>query len=380
MMSMSINDDGLVVFHRPWIDWLRASAVFGVMAYHGNNATSGIGLVSGTGWVGVDLFFVLSGFLVTSAWLRKPNVGVFLHKRGRRVLPALWACLAIGLGSAAIMGSPFTVFGLMKEGIANLVFAGNALPLMTPSPKALGPLWSLSVEVQFWFLIPLCAPLVQKCARKWRLRTAMALLALPLLMRLLAMLSVHGLVAPYRNAETHAIFGSVIYALLPTHMDGLLMGMFLAVDDGIWIANGSIRKCAIALIPIVMAVGAPFRTYLPRPMWVGLFQYTFLAIGFATLVSIAWKSLDDRPAPAPIRWVSDRIFSLYLAQAIVGVVLGPLVAMSLTSGPVGQVVLMMLFVGASTGAGAVLYRQVEARFAANSSSRSRCALSDRAGS
>ena len=59
---------------RPFIDWLRAAAVLSVMLYHGNGARHGLGVVTGTGWVGVDLFFVLSGFLVTRSWLMKPDI------------------------------------------------------------------------------------------------------------------------------------------------------------------------------------------------------------------------------------------------------------------------------------------------------------------
>lgn len=347
---------------RPWIDWLRALAVFGVMLYHGNGATKGFGLVTGTGWAGVDLFFVLSGFLVAQTWLRKPELGTFLRRRARRVLPAFWTCLAVGLGCAWSLGAPYSLSGVLKEATGNLLFFGNVLPVAASFQVALGPLWSLASEVQFWLLVPILAPWVLEASKRNKWGTLALLMAAPLVLRGIAFTVIPGMVAPYGSQAEHTMFGPVIYALLPTHMDGLLLGVFLAAVKGDWLPSEGVEFAVVLLAPLAMALGAPFRTYMARPLWLGLFQYTALALGFAAAVSLAWRKTDAPPAPPAIAWASDRIFSLYLAQAIAGVALGPLVAVSREFGTLVQLIVLGIFVAVSIGIGSILYSQVEARF------------------
>jgi len=348
---------------RPWIDWLRALAVFGVMLYHGNAATKGLGLVTSTGWAGVDLFFVLSGFLVAQAWLHKPDLGTFLRRRARRVLPAFWACLVVGLGCAWSMGTPYSLGGVIKEAAGNLLFIGNVLPMVATFQIALGPLWSLASEIQFWLLVPILAPWVLEASKRSKWGTLALLMAVPVVIRGIAFAAIPGMVAPYGCQAEHTMFGPVIYAILPTHMDGLLLGVFLAAVQGEWLPSERVEGAVMLLAPFAMVLGAPFRTYMARPLWLGLFQYTALALGFAAAVTMAWRKTGARPAPPAITWASDRIFSLYLAQAVAGVALGPLVAASREFSTLVQLIVLGIFVVVSIGIGALLYRQVEARFA-----------------
>jgi len=350
-----------MIQRRPFIDWLRAAAVLSVMLYHGNGAREGLGVATGNGWVGVDLFFVLSGFLVTRSWFLKPDLSDYLKKRAQRVLPAFWACLLFGLGLGWLMGAPGR--DVLTEAAYNLIFAGNQLPMAAKFPILLGPLWSLATEVQFWLLVPFLAPLVHRHAwvRPWR--TLLLLLAIPVACRA-SVAFIPGMTAPWGWGEAPSLFGPIVYALPFTHMDGLLLGAFLAVAEDRLVEIPSRKLLPALLLGLVaMVAGAPFRTYLPRPLVMVLFQYTALALGFGAAVLMAWRTVGTNSAPNLVGWYSERIFSLYLAQGIVGMLLSPLVIQTMRMGTLGQLAVLGIFVALSTAVGAGLYALVERPFA-----------------
>ena len=131
----------------PALDGLRAVAIVGVILYHGTGHPAG-------GWLGVDLFFVLSGFLITTLLLeehgRRGRVDIlgFYGRRARRLLPAFFALLAVVL---ALTGS---VFGV----VAGVGYFSNVVQMGAPEsamPPALEHLWSLAAEEQFYLVWPL---------------------------------------------------------------------------------------------------------------------------------------------------------------------------------------------------------------------------------
>lgn len=146
--------------HWPALDSLRGVAVAAVVAYH-------LGHLDG-GFLGVDLFFALSGFLITTLLLdsheRSGRVDLrgFWTRRVRRLLPALAAVVALVAGAALVLGWPEAQRGrLAREGGATLVSVANwqqvAAGVDYWSP-AVGPFrhaWSLSVEEQVYLLWPL---------------------------------------------------------------------------------------------------------------------------------------------------------------------------------------------------------------------------------
>ena len=94
-----------------------------------------------------------------------------------------------------------------------------------------------------------------------------------------------------------------------------------------------------------------------------LFQYTALALGFGAAVLMAWRSVGTKTAPKVVDWYSERIFSLYLAQGIVGMLLSPLVIQTMKMSSLGQLAVLGVFVLISTSLGAGLYALVERPFA-----------------
>ena len=162
--------------YRSHIDGLRAVAVLAVVAFH-----AGVPWLPG-GYVGVDVFFVVSGFLITGLLLREFEqrrdislVG-FYERRVRRLAPALLQVLAVTLALGAVYLVPIggEQQGLAKSAIATLLLGSNvwfahATGDYFDAPAAAQPLlhtWSLSVEEQFYLAWPLLLLLVARWAAK----------------------------------------------------------------------------------------------------------------------------------------------------------------------------------------------------------------------
>ena len=147
--------------YRPDIDGLRAIAVGSVLVYHAfPKALMG-------GFVGVDIFFVISGFLITTIILQSLAAGDFTYRdfyerRIRRIFPALIVVLLATLlaGWYLLLSDEFAELGKQTVGgtafVANLVFWGEAGYFDTAAEtKPLLHLWSLGIEEQFYIFWPL---------------------------------------------------------------------------------------------------------------------------------------------------------------------------------------------------------------------------------
>ncbi|MEP9382141.1 acyltransferase family protein [Nocardioides sp. KR10-350] len=162
------------------LDGLRGLAVLGVIGFH----TFPDQLPGG--FVGVDVFFVLSGFLITGGLLRRDGrgaIGRFWLRRARRLLPALVAMvLACGLGVLLVGGDPGVGFGGQLAAAAgfvtnwHLVATGSSY-FSEASPPVLQHLWSLAVEEQFYVVWPLALLALSAVVRRWGLRPVVAVVA-----------------------------------------------------------------------------------------------------------------------------------------------------------------------------------------------------------
>ena len=147
--------------YRPALDGLRAVAVVAVMLYHG-----GVSWTSG-GFLGVDIFFVLSGFLITSLlvkeWTRTGRIGLraFWLRRARRLLPAMLLVLLAVAAYAAVI--PLAQSRLRGDALATLAYVSNWWFMLSGqsyfaqfvAPSPLRHTWSLAIEEQFYILFPL---------------------------------------------------------------------------------------------------------------------------------------------------------------------------------------------------------------------------------
>ena len=146
----------------PGIDALRAIAVLAVFLYH-----AGVGWMPG-GFLGVDVFFVISGYLITSLLLAEYRrgghirLGRFWARRARRLLPAVGVLIAVTMVVAAIV-EPDRIDRLRGDAISSLAYVANWHFIFGHQsyfdqfqrPSLFRHLWSLSVEEQFYLLWPL---------------------------------------------------------------------------------------------------------------------------------------------------------------------------------------------------------------------------------
>jgi peptidoglycan/LPS O-acetylase OafA/YrhL len=289
--------------YRRDIDGLRAVAVLGILGYHAFPA-----LVPG-GFVGVDVFFVISGFLITGIIAEGRQGGTFSWggfylRRARRILPALIAvCLAVAAAAAWIeMPRQLTVtggaLGASALFAANILFARSAgyfAPSAQESP--LLHLWSLGVEEQFYLLWPLLiAVLFLKPIRYARLWLAGALLLLSLATAERMLLG---------GADNGAFFG------LPARAWEFLCGGLLALAPR---RDPSPRAADLAAAAGLVLIGASLFGLNDRMPFPGL---TALPACLGTALAL-WAGRGQTPAASaplrakPVVAVGQISYSLYL--------------------------------------------------------------------
>ncbi|MFC7496586.1 MULTISPECIES: acyltransferase family protein [unclassified Nocardioides] len=172
--------------YRPQLDGLRFVAVMLVLAFH-----AGMGSVSG-GFIGVDLFFVLSGFLVTNVILSEVDrtgsfsIGSFYGRRVRRLLPAAVLAITVTCVLAVLVTPEASRLGMVSDARAALLYYSN-WQFIADANDYFGDgisgspflhYWSLSIEEQYYIVYPLVVLLVLTKARQSERRLGVLLAAL----------------------------------------------------------------------------------------------------------------------------------------------------------------------------------------------------------
>ena len=214
--------------HWPDLDGLRALAILLVMARHSlrpvlPHDTYAPVVTFGpfdltpamlNGWIGVDLFFVLSGFLIGRQAWRSDSLARFWFKRVTRILPAYWTCLALIAVLLTLggrwhgVGSDFLAHVVMLQDYTGSVF----VPAF----------WSLGAEEKFYLLAPAFVFVVARCQRRWMQAGALvAMWLLPIGLRTISAWSVD---APVGYLDYFAIYRS------PFHLtcESLVLGFTIA--------------------------------------------------------------------------------------------------------------------------------------------------------
>lgn len=262
------------------------------------------------GWTGVDLFFVLSGYLIGRQLWRESQrtggiqIGRFLLRRGLRIWPYYFAFCGF-----AILTSNHPV----REYLPDLVFLSNYI-----SGQIAGG-WSLSTEEQFYVLVPvliLTMSRVLPLTKQWIVLSAL-LAALPVIRAIV--LSVYG---PHQHGSTELWF--VTYAPFHTHADGLVAGVLLSWSSVVHPAATAARRFLVNVtIPVLIAaVGLTLRSLNPD-----VFAFTGLAalFGAATLFLLRDRSWLTRITGARAFHVISRLsYSMYLNHFLVLAYLGRL--------------------------------------------------------
>jgi len=289
--------------YRPDIDGLRALAVILVVLFH-----AGVAPVSG-GFIGVDVFFVISGYLITRLIVKERaegrfTFGAFYIRRIKRLFPALFFTILVTLAVGWFMFPP-TGYELLAESaayavisISNFLFWEQAGYFdIGADIKPLLHTWSLSVEEQFYLLWPLTLVLLLRA--KWRH-------AVPVFLLLAAIASIAGTESALRDDPDAAFF------LLPYRVMELAAGAlvnFMPVRDGKARWQGEAMAGAglvLVLAPAFLLTGeTPFPgiNAIPPVLGTALLIYagagTFVARGFSA---------------RPVVYVGLISYSLYLAH------------------------------------------------------------------
>jgi peptidoglycan/LPS O-acetylase OafA/YrhL len=177
------------VEYRPDIDGLRAVAVLAVVQFH-----LGTGLPGG--FTGVDVFFVVSGYLIASQLYAEAEAGSFsilsfYQRRARRILPALLATIVASSAAAGLLFYPRELVAFATSAIASALFCANlhfhaTSDYFAPAANTvpLLHLWSLGIEEQFYIVFPLLLAVTAKFGRRTMGAYMGAALAIPLLVSL----------------------------------------------------------------------------------------------------------------------------------------------------------------------------------------------------
>lgn len=231
--------------YRPDIDGLRAIAVISVVLFHADFA-----LASG-GFTGVDIFFVISGFLISSMLLREfparwRGLGQFYERRARRIIPAITAMLIAVVIGGILLFPPNQLILTAKAVLATQLFGANFYFWQTAGyfgpESALNPLthmWSLGVEEQFYLIFPICL---------WGIATFFSRIRLAIVITI-AVLSFALSCWLTFNHPSSAFY------LLPARAWELLLGSALALTGGRWTLPQSYRQALGATGALLIVAG-----------------------------------------------------------------------------------------------------------------------------
>lgn len=292
--------------YRADIDGLRALAVIAVLLFHAE-----IPGFKG-GYVGVDVFFVISGYLITQLLISSPArsggemLGTFYVRRARRILPALLLTCALTACAAFVLLVPAELVFLGKQLAAAPMFLSNLAVWSdhvgyfdqgTAYPGELRHLWSVAVEEQFYLLYPLLLLIITHYLPRRGAVTLALLAVLSLLMCVWA---------SYYHASAN-------YFALPTRAWELLMGAVLALTAAVRfrarLANELLAAVSLLLLILTIYAYDPDRISYPG-------TYTLLpCLATAALISTGRREgtfVNRLLAWRPLVFVGLISYSLYL--------------------------------------------------------------------
>jgi peptidoglycan/LPS O-acetylase OafA/YrhL len=345
----------------PGLDGVRAIAVLAVVVFHMDESW-----LPG-GFLGVDVFFTLSGFLITSLLLAeldsrgKLDFKAFYIRRARRLLPALYLVL-VATAILAVTVAQDAAERVKEDAIAAFFYVTNWWYVLhgtsyfeaTGRPPMLQHLWSLAVEEQFYFVWPVLCWLLWRLGRRRAVRIGAAAGAL-VSTALMAYFAV-------RDGMPSLADPSRIYFGSDTHAMTLLVGAVLATvwsparlrerltGRGIAAVSASGAGALLVLFVIFAAVGYDSSA---------LYRGGFLVVGLVTAVVVAAAAVTESGfagalARQPFRWIGERSYGIYLWHWPVFMVLRPGIDLDAEGWPVQVARLVITF-----GLAELSYRYVE---------------------
>jgi peptidoglycan/LPS O-acetylase OafA/YrhL len=341
--------------HVAGLDGLRGLAVAAVLLYHG-------GLVAG-GFLGVEVFFVISGYLITlillDEWQHGARIDVtaFWIRRARRLWPASFTVI-LGTLAFATLFLPHELFSLRGAALAGLLSVSNWYSILAHQsyfeavgrPPLLRHLWSLAIEAQFYAFWPL---LLVLGLRFWRGRLQ------PLALGVIALgLASAGAMAWLYQPDADP---SRVYYGTDTRASGLLLGAALALAFPAWWRR--VRPAVVDAVGIAAVFGLGCVCILMNEFEPLLYRGGFVLVDVLTATTIAAavhgrgrigrRVLDTQP----LRWIGARSYGIYLWHWPVFMVTRPQLDVRLDGWPL--LILRLILVGALAE---LSYRFVEMPF------------------
>lgn len=337
--------------HLPGLDGLRGVAVAAVVAFHG-----GFDVARG-GFLGVSLFFTLSGFLITSVLIteevdsRRELLGWFWGRRLRRLVPAAWATLLGVLVAGWLWAPPDTLRRLPGDTIAALanvanwrfLVAGQSYGELFGKPSPLLHYWSLAIEEQIYLVLPLLLVGLVWACRRSRARVAAVLGVLAVASFALPRLMGWGVDRVYYGTDTRAgelLLGAVLGVAISApevrrrwvdshrwRVGGAVAGG-LAVPAALWlwtaadrssgfVAGGGLALTAVIscalIVGAISPVGPVGLLFEARPLrWLGRISYSVYLLHWPALVFLG---VTQPGWPRGVRFVVAVSGSLVVAAA-----------------------------------------------------------------
>lgn len=298
--------------YKPALDGLRAVAVLAVMAYH-----FGAGWSRG-GFLGVDMFFVLSGYLITSLllveWAHTDSIrlSAFWARRARRLLPAMFLVL-IGIALWTRLDLPSDRWSEIRgDGLWTFFYAANwnfieaGRSYFSADLSPLRHTWSLAIEEQFYLLWPLVVFALLRLARGRHVLLVATCVAGTLA-------SLIASIALYNSADpSRAYYGT------DTRVSQLLIGALVAVVLLRWTPASRSTRIGIQVLGVVAAGAIIWAFVTVSDQRAGLYRggFVLFAIGTAAVIGAVVQTtrnpLRAALCLAPVRWVGQVSYGVYL--------------------------------------------------------------------
>jgi peptidoglycan/LPS O-acetylase OafA/YrhL len=316
----------------PALDGLRAFAILSVLwhnsaagQYHGNAIANLIDLFANSGWLGVQLFFVLSGFLITGILLDSSNSPKrFSNFYGRRILRIFPPYYALLIAICWLLPFLFPTTPALHKNLNNSIwywlFLNNWTSHFIAGIPALPHLWSLAVEEQFYILWPACVFLLPQRALPWLCAGAV----------IVALLTRFGL-----TLYAPALADDAAYQFTTARWDALVLGAALAFFIRNEFVYAKLRGyllgsfyCSAAYIVIFTVIN---RNFAPTGPGITPLNQTIAAIFFTAIIFFAievrtqrihrWQNLLLNPA---LQSIGKYSYAMYLFHMPLIILLAPL--------------------------------------------------------